>query len=388
MRVLHVTLSFEPGGRRVAIQNLAAGLAGLGIESALCCLSAHGCGRDQIEPYFARDVELERRRLLDTAAISAFDALCREREIDVVHSHDAASLFFVWEAGWLRGRHPSVTTFHRSLGFETRTLRDRLRNAIALAGCAAVITASTERREHYRRENFVARDKVLRVPLGIDTEKFSCSPAARAELRGSLGIGADELVVGAIGHYGEEKGIDVVVEAIGELVRRRPRAQVRLLVLGTGDGAEQTRMQSLVSRVAPERVTLLGFRSDSHRWFSAFDVFAHAPRLEAFGLVLIEAMASGLPVIATRVGGVPDIVTPDTGTLVEPEDPAALAAALETLLDDRERRSRLGLAAQRRTCTEYSLARYAERHRRIYELALAKRRLTAKLLEESSGAGH
>src|SRR5207249_4315717 len=124
------------------------------------------------------------------------------------------------------------------------------------------------------------------------------------------------------GHFGPEKGLDVVLRGFGDLLRAAPGAPGRLAILGDGPPGRRAELEALAARVAPGRVEFLGFRSDVASWYPAFDVLIHAPRLEAFGLAVAEAMASGLPVIGAAVGGVPDLVHHGvTGMLVPPEDP-------------------------------------------------------------------
>jgi len=133
-------------------------------------------------------------------------------------------------------------------------------------------------------------------------------------------------------------------------------------------------MQRLAQGVAGHGVVFAGFRQDVERWFFGFDVFVHAPRLEAFGLVLAEAMATALPVVATRVGGIPDIVRNGrTGILVEPDSPVALADALEQVVRDAALRCEMGTAGRRVALAEYTVELYARRHARLYRDLLAGR---------------
>jgi glycosyltransferase involved in cell wall biosynthesis len=131
----------------------------------------------------------------------------------------------------------------------------------------------------------------------------------------------------------------------------------------------------LAESVPANRIVFAGRRADIERWFAAMDVFVHAPRLEAFGLVVAEAMATGLPVVATRVGGVPDMVREDVnGLLVDSEQPNRLADAMERLLLDGELRERYGGAGRRIAESEYSAELYARRHLQLYEDVVAGRR--------------
>lgn len=370
-RILHLTISYGDGGRSKAVRALLQGLRGLGVECDLCCLEQLGCAAADVSGLAGAVDALGRRSLVDRRALGRLGAFCRERRVRIIHTHDAASQF---AAALLRLRHPGIQllmTFHRTLGFESARFRDRVRNAFTGVLSGAIVTGSRERREHFLRENRVSPRKVVCIPFGVDTHRFRPDPEARAAVRRELGLGPDTRVLGAVGHFGEEKGLDVVLKGFAALVRRHP-APVALVVLGGGTPARRELLHSLARACHPAPVLFPGVRPDVERYMSAFDLFVHAPRLEAFGLVLIEAMAVGLPVVATRVGGVPEIVRDGAnGILVPPDSPDALADAAGLLLAADELRR--GLAAQSRQLaeSEYSLELYARRHLRLYRDQLA-----------------
>jgi glycosyltransferase involved in cell wall biosynthesis len=178
-----------------------------------------------------------------------------------------------------------------------------------------------------------------------------------------------------VGHFGHPKGLDVVLKGFQELARRQLPMPLALVVIGDGTPAQRAMLSSLASQVAPQRVLLTGYVADVERWFRAFDLFVHAPRLESFGLVLPEAMASRVPIVATRVGGVPDIVRDGrTGLLVPSESPHRLADALERLVRDRGLREAMAEEARRVALAEYGSSLYARRHLQLYQDVLAGQR--------------
>jgi len=374
VKIAHITLSFERGGRREAILNLARGLNALGIGSSLVVLDQFGCPDELINGQFNESLSLERSGAWDRAAWRTLREFCDSRGIDVMHTHDAASLFAAVGSN-LRGNRCVLMTFHRSRPLETATARDRLRNALALRRCQAVVTTSSERLRHFAEENFVSRRKLLTLPLGVDLERFRFDPQSRDRIRTEVGCGDDTLLIGAVGHFGPEKGLDLVVDACAQLHQRDPAARWQLVLLGTGTAEDQTRIREHAAALPQERLHFAGFRDDAHRWFSAFDVVAHGAREEAFGLVLVEAMAAGRPVVAPSVGGITDIIVDqDTGMLCPPEDSGALAAALEMLVRNPTLRTRMGVASRERAESQYRLDVYAQRHARLYEALAAGRK--------------
>jgi glycosyltransferase involved in cell wall biosynthesis len=377
VRVLHLTLSFAPGGRRQAITTLLRHLPRASVGCELACLDRAGCPLEELMELSPSAMVIGRRGLLDLRAANRLLWHCRRNNIDLIHAHDAASQFAGMCVRLARPRTRLVMTFHRSLGFESARRRDRARNAIATAACGAIIAGSRERRSHFLAENYVSPRKVVRIPFGIDTERFQPCLETRNAIRAELGFGPADVVLGAVGHFGPEKGIDLVLQGFNELLARRRDRQsdcVSLVICGRGTAEQEQQMRTLVRAGHARLVRFAGFQTEIWRWLQAFDLLVHAPREEAFGLVLIEAMAAGLPVVATRVGGIPDIVrTGQTGLLVPPDNPRELASALESLTDNGDLRRSMSIAARSTAVSEYDSEIYARRHVRLYEAVLAGR---------------
>jgi glycosyltransferase involved in cell wall biosynthesis len=375
MRILHCTLSFVPGGRRRAIATLCERLRDLQGACDLCCLNDLGCPTAEVEDLFGSVTALGRRSVLDPGAIRRLIDLCDERRIEVLHAHDGASQFTGALLRLWRPRIKMVMTFHRTRGFESARFRDRARNAWAGAHTAAVITGSRERREHFLHENYIPSRKVVLIPFGVDIERFRPEPAARDWLRQQLGVSSETIVLGAIGHFGPEKGIDCVLEGFASLADRSLPCPTALVVLGAGTPEQQEALEKQARQQGVGRVIFVGYRTDAERWLRGMDVFVHAPRAEAFGLVVAEAMASGVPVIATAVGGVVDMVRPGrTGFLVPAEAPRELAEALHRLIVDPGLRQAFGDAARETARAEYGADLYARRHLQLYADLLANLR--------------
>ncbi len=369
--VLHLVLSFRRGGRKNAILSLARGLKDQAVRCDLCCLDELGCDPAEVDGLFAEVTVLGRGRTNYLDLARRLRLLCRRRRIGVIHTHDAASQFLAVLVRLACPRVRVIMTFHRSLGFESARRRDRLRNAAAGWLTAAVVTGSAERRGHYLAENRIAPRKVGVIPFGTDPGVYRPDPAARAVIRASLGITERTVVVGAVGHYGPEKGVDLVVRGFTEYCQRHPDGDAVLVVLGDGPSGDRERMLGLAAALPPSRVILAGFRPRPEEWYAAFDVFAHAPRLEAFGLAVIEAMATRLPVLATRVGGVAEIVRDgETGLLVPAESVDGLAGGLARLVRDPVMRAGLATRGYEVALGLYTARLYAERYQDLYRRVL------------------
>ncbi len=303
----------------------------------------------------------------DVRALMRLLQLCRQRRVTIIHAHDGASHYFGAMARLFLPSVRLLMTFNRSGGVETEQVRYRLRNALAIARSDAIVAPSTERRKYYLQINVIRPDKVICIPPGVDTSRFRPDGEVRATVRRELGVDPETVVLGAVGHFGPDKGIDVVLRAFAAVERTGSPCPLLLVVVGDGTESQRAIMDELAAAVSPGRVVFTGFRRDVERWFRAFDVFVHAPRREAFGLVLVEAMASGLPVVATRVGGVTDIVqVGQTGLLVPSESPELLAEAIHRLVGDRDHRQAMSTAARQVALNEYNPSLYARRYARLY----------------------
>ena len=199
---------------------------------------------------------------------------------------------------------------------------------------------------------------------------------ARAALRRSLELSEAIPVVALTGQVSEIKGIWEFVEAARVLVARGTPAT--FVVLGDdlkGGGAMREAMQRRVAELGlTERFRFLGFRNDAPRLIPAFDIVAVPSHVEPLGNATLEAMAAGVPVVGSRVGGIPEMVVDGvTGRLVPPRDPAALADALEGLLAVPDLRRACGLAARARAESHFSLSIHARRLQETYDALLAER---------------
>lgn len=182
-----------------------------------------------------------------------------------------------------------------------------------------------------------------------------------AQARAELGVGPDEVLIGVFGRLQRGKGQDVFITAGGRVARERPRT--KFVVVGGSVFGLEPEFAEEIHRSAKAlgldgRMSFTGQRGDVPRLMAACDIVCHTSREpEAFGMVIVEAMAQGRPVIATGPAGPAEIVTPACGILVQPDEPAALADAIVTLVDDPERRRQMGAAARERAARQFSMPR-------------------------------
>ncbi len=207
------------------------------------------------------------------------------------------------------------------------------------------------------------RAKVTRIYNGVDVSRFTLGVPC-AELRPALGIPASAPVVGSIGRFVAYKGYRYLLEAARLVQEKIPEAHWVLV----GDGELRGELEGQCRRLGLEgAVHFPGWQERVPEHLALFDLFVLPSLGEHFGRVVLEAMAMAKPVVATDAGGVPEIVLHgQTGILVPPADPTAMAAAVVNLLQDRAMADRLGQAGRRRVESEFSLARHVEAMEALY----------------------
>jgi glycosyltransferase involved in cell wall biosynthesis len=295
-------------------------------------------------------------RPLRPQGLLAVRRLIAERRPQIVHTHLGAADAL----GSLAARSlgvPLVSTIHAIGG---AGVKDHLERSL-LSRCAArIIAVSQSARRDYLRRGLGREDQVVTIHNGVDVVP---APGSGPKVREQLGLGPDDLVVGMVSALRPEKGHDVAIEAIRALRGRVPG--LRLLIAGQGDleGEIRRRAQDL-----DDVVVLAGLRSDVMGVLDAVDVCLHPSRADAFPTTLLEAMAASVPVLATAVGGIPEIVEDGrTGVLIAaPPTSPALADALAGLLADPARRARLGTAARASYLERFTAAPWLRALRTLY----------------------
>jgi glycosyltransferase involved in cell wall biosynthesis len=285
---------------------------------------------------------------------------------DVVHTHlDYADLL-----GGPAARSlgiPSVATLH-VMEWDTRG-REGIRAAMtALARRRAarrLVAVSDAARDAYLARGWDRPDRVVTVPNGVAR---MAQPGAGPAIRAELGLGPDDVVAAMVTVLRPGKGHDVAAAALAALRPQHPR--LRLLVLG--DGPDRAAIERALAPLGDAAV-MAGHRDDVMRVLDAVDVLVHPTRADAFPTALLEAMAAGVPIVATAIGGIPEIVEHGrTGLLVPaPPQPADVAAALGTLVGDPGQRAALAAAGRDRFAARFAVEPWARRLRAVYDDVLA-----------------
>jgi len=206
--------------------------------------------------------------------------------------------------------------------------------------------------------------RIRLIPSGVETTRFTHNLQARAQVRRTYGFGNHETVVLSVGALAERKGHRTLLQAA-----QRLKAQgIKLRYLVCGEGDLRAALQDEARALGLETdVYFAGFCSEISHYLSAADLFVHVPLWEGLGVAVIEALAAGLPVVASQVGGIPELITDHTtGLLVPAQDPMALAAALSCLVQDPSWASRLGQAGQAQARAQFDVTVMAQKNAALY----------------------
>jgi len=315
-----------------------------------------------------------RRGVPDPRGLVALARIYKTFKPAVVHSHMIHANLLARVARLLAPVPVLISTVHNTLevGRSFRTERST-HLAYGLTDFLADLTTivSQEGLRRFVKGKAVRPDKALYVPNGVDTNKYKPSEVARKRLRRELGLG-EAFIWLAVGRLEKAKDYPTLLRALAKVVKAKPEA--KLLVAGEGSLREE--LEGLVTALClQESVRLLGLRKDIPELMNAADALVMSSAWEGLPLAVLEAQASGLPVVTTAVGAIPDVMRAgETGFLVTPSNPEALAEAMLRLmaLSDSERRA-MGARGRERVLREYGIEAIVERWLAIYEESLLRK---------------
>ena len=345
MKVLHVEAGMHLYGGALQVCFLMRGLRERGVANVLAC--PQGSAIAQEAAALAHVVTLPMGGDLDAGVLRRLRRLIRQERPDVVHLHSRRGID-VWGALAARLEGVPVVLSRRVDNPESRAwvaLKYRLYDH--------VVAISDGIRQVLLQEGLTAA-KLSCVPSAVDVERYHPTREHLPWFRQTFGIATDELTVGMIAQFIERKGHDVLLRALPAVLGAHPRTKV--LLFGQGPRLEDLRQRVQSTPALAARVLLPGFRSDLDRILPCLDVVAHPAFMEGLGVSLLQAAACGVPLVATRAGGIPEIVQSGlNGNLVDPGDHEALAAALNHLLGDADLRERQGRAARQWVVERFSV---------------------------------
>jgi len=361
--ILHLSSTSGPGGAEMIVSRLA-GVLDRNRFRSVVCLYRPGWLKEQCERQSLDTHVLAINGMFDVQWVKNACQLVRRECVNLIHSHEFTGNAYGSLVATLCGI-PLVATVHgKNYYWEQR----KRRVAYRLVSRLATLVAVSEDLKRFITGNVGVPPERIKViyngqevlpPIGVEEKQ---------RLRDELGLKKDEKVVGVVGSLYPVKGHKYLLAAIPQILKIHPHTT--FLIVGRGE--LELPLKEEVNRCALQnRVRFLGFRDDVSALLSIMDVFVLPSLSEGLSIALLEAMAAGKPVVATNVGGNPELVADgESGYAVPPRDPDALAAKLQVLLTDKRRALKLGENGRKRVQEKFSLQAMADNYQRLYEECL------------------
>lgn len=363
-RILHLYETCGPGGAEKMILDLVRGLPPNQYESTVVLL-VEGWLTQRLREIGVEPIHPPRRGAFDPRTVLDLLRTVRSRGIQLIHSHE----FFTNVLGCMVAKLanlPVITTVH---GKSYYTDRGRRRLAYrAVARCAdCFVTVSDDLKTFLAGALGIPPSRMTTVHNGVDPGQYLAADG-HADKRAELGLPPDAVVLGAVGSLYPVKGHTYLLQALTRILPVHP--QVTVVLVGRGDLRAELEAEVRTSGLQ-DHVRFLGFRPDVTDLLATFDIFVLPSVSEGLPLSLLEAMAMAKPVVASAVGGIPEVVLPGrTGLLVPPADPRALAEAILSLLDNAPLAKQIGQQARDHVAGHFTLARMLERYQTLYRACL------------------
>jgi glycosyltransferase involved in cell wall biosynthesis len=379
MKILHVIDSEGLYGAEVMLLSLVAEQVKLGLEPTIASIGEKGIGEKKLETEALKRCFAVRKFRMRAGpnAFGAFEVLrfAREGKFDLIHSHGyKGNILFGFMPRSIRGL-PLVSTVH---GYTSTQGVSKMRMYEWLDACSLkfidrVVVVNKGMLENPRLKK-VRGVKFHVVNNGIPMDSPPVAAAKELERLDALdktivGFCKRGFTVGSVGRLSEEKGYKYLIEAVRKLGMEGVDA--RLLILG--EGPQRSELERLVGEFGiGDRVLLPGYRNDAKRYIHLMAVFVISSLTEGLPMSLLEAMQAGVPIVATRVGGIPDVMADgEAGVLVQPRNPNALAEAIEKIKKDEGLNARLTARARRLLEDRYSSKKMALEYCDLYGKVLS-----------------
>lgn len=367
LAVTHAVLSLDCGGLERIVLDLVREGQQLGQRVTILCLERPGTLASEAEALGARVDCVSKPPGLRLGIVRRLRDVLRERQPDVVHTHQIGPLFYLAPAARAIGVPVVVHTEH---GKHYARAQTRWLGRWAARSATRFFCVSRDIADDVRVRRIVAADRIEVLANGIDIARFRPDGSAAAQ-RSALGIPAAAPVVGTVGRLDEVKCQDVLLRAFARLRQRVPDAHLLIV----GDGPLRNDLRRLADSLElGGGVHFAGFQAQPERFLQVMNLFALASRSEGLPLAILEAWAAGVPVVASQVGGVPELIEQGrTGLLVPAGDVAALLESLMRLIENPQLASALSAAGQQRVEESFSLHRMAVAYHQRYCALLGQR---------------
>lgn len=359
--VLHIVLSTATGGMENVIYNLVSAHNPDRLKLHVACLESVGPLSEKLKAKgVATDLLPRMTPGISMVYPSALISYIRESGCQVVHTHSGCWAKVAIACAWI----PRVKLVYTDHGRAFPELRDRIFwDRISVKFTDRVVAVGEPLRKYLINTVKLPPSKVMTIRNGIDTERFKPSESIRGEVRHELGYSPGQVVIAMVARLAPVKNHCLLIETFAKLGSTNQNA--RLLIIGDGDLRGSLEKQVTESRLS-DNVKFTGDRSDVDRLLCAADIATLSSQSEGISLTLLEAMSTGLPVVATNVGGNPTIITEGHDGFLVGQDTESYVAALGKLAASESLRKTMGAAARKTIEQKWSVDQMADRYEELY----------------------
>ena len=348
--VCHVLHTLSVGGAEVLAREFSR-QGKHDFKFVFACLDEMGSMGKKLLTSNFKVISLQRKPGIDLGAAKRLKAYCKAQNVDVIHAHQYTPFFYSSISRVLGNRLPVLFTEHGRTFPDYRRRKRVFANQFLFSKKDRVIAVGNQVKRALIENEGIAEQKIEVIYNGIDVQRFIPNADVREQTRRNLGIQSDETVVIHVARLDPLKDHLSAIRAFG-LLNETPR--VKLLIVG--EGPERNNIQAEIEKLGLHaRISMLGLRDDIPDLLNAADACLLTSRSEGIPLTLAEAMATQLPVVATKVGGVPEIVVDgESGILCEAGDTKSLAASISKLCNSPKERVAFGQAGRRRIIEHFN----------------------------------
>ncbi len=365
INVLHIYQNSKVGGIQQQILNLFKEYDSAVFNPIFCCLGPKKDIGKEIEKLGFDCIALNRKRYHKFSPGIVIDIykLIKKRHIHILRTHKYRANLYGRLAGWLAGVNVMIASLHIDYGNKDEYLGRRISNRLLSNVTDKIIAVSESVKRDAIKYDRIEPLKISVIRNGVDTDKFDGAKFPD-NIKNEFSVTEKDIVIGFVGRIVNSKGLIYLINAFSQL--KKTYDNISLFIVG--DGSLRDDLEKEVKKIAiHNNVVFTGKRRNIPDFLSCFDIFVLPSIKEGLPNSLLEAMAMGKPIVAAKVGGIPEVLqNGTTGLIVPPRDPESLAKAIKSLIDDEHRAKNIGNAARKFILENYSIKSTVQKWQTLY----------------------
>ena len=370
-KVLHIISGLQPGGTEKFLVKLIEAWKGKDFEHAVIAFD-DGILKENFARLGISPIILTQKNWYDFRFLSLLFVSVKKLKPDIIHCRNATHVIIYGSIVAKILNLPLVVSVHGHPDFLAGSSFIKRLWYVVQKRSDKIVTVSNSLKDVLIRKGGIRPDKITVIHNGIGLVNTQCDPIMEQKMRQELSIDNSDRIIGCVGTLRSVKGHKYLIQAMPLILDKFPHTCLVLV----GDGPLRNDLERLAEKLkVRERIMFLGYRPDVSELMNIFDIFILPSLSEGLSNVLLEAMAASKPVIATNVGGNPEVVEDGrTGLLVPPKDPKKIAEAVNELLDNKNKRLEMGKAGLERVKEKFSISKTVREYKKVYLKVLHKGR--------------